>query len=64
MFSFDLMSGYHHIEIFEGHHTYLGFSWKYGSSNFTKFYVSTGLPFGLLCDSHFHQNSSALEKHY
>ena len=24
MFSFDLKSGYHHIEIFEGHQTYLG----------------------------------------
>ena len=37
MFSFDLKSGYHHIEIFEGHQTYLCFSWKHGSSNFTKF---------------------------
>ena len=38
MFSFDLKSGYHHIEIFKVHQTYLGFSWKNGSSNFTKFY--------------------------
>ena len=37
MFSFQLKSGYHHIEIFEGHQTYLGFSWRHGSSNFTKF---------------------------
>ena len=44
MFSFDLKRGYHHIE---GHQTYLGFSWKHGSSNFTKFYVFTVLPFGL-----------------
>ena len=43
MFSFDLKSGYHHIEIFEGHQTYLGFSWKHDSSNFTKFYVFTVL---------------------
>jgi len=34
VFSFDLKSGYHHIEIFEGHQTYLGFSGKHGSSNF------------------------------
>ena len=26
MFSFDLKSGYHHVEIFEGHQTYLCFS--------------------------------------
>ena len=26
MFSFDLKSGYHHVEIFEGHQTYVGFS--------------------------------------
>ena len=47
MFSFHLKSGYHHIERFGGHQTYLGFSWKHGSSNFTKFYVFTVLPFGL-----------------
>ena len=60
MFSFDLKSGYHHIEIFEGHQTYLVFSWKHGSSNFTKFYVFTVLPFGLsvVRTSHFHQNKA------
>ena len=47
MFSFDLKSGYHHVEIFEGHQTYLGFSWKHSSSNQVKFYVFTVLPFGL-----------------
>ena len=26
MFSFDLKSGYHHVEIFESHQTYLDFS--------------------------------------
>ena len=26
MFSFDLKSGYYHVEIFEGYQTYLGFS--------------------------------------
>ena len=52
MFSFDLKSGYHHIEIFEGHQTYLGFSWKHGNSNFNKFYVFTVLPFGLSSAPH------------
>ena len=49
MFSFDLKSGYHHIETFEGHQTYnyLGFTWKHGSSKLTKFYVVRSLPFGL-----------------
>ena len=47
MFSFDLKSGYHHVEIFEGHQTYLGFSWKHSNSNQVKFYVFTVLPFGL-----------------
>jgi len=47
MFCFDLRSGYHHIEIFEGNQTYLGFSWRHASTNFTKFYVFTVSPFGL-----------------
>ena len=47
MFSFDLKNGYHHVEIFESHQTYLGFSWKHSSSNQVKFYVFTVLPFGL-----------------
>ena len=33
MFSFDLKSGYHHVEICKGHQTYLGFSWKHAISN-------------------------------
>ena len=65
MFSFDLKSGYHHIEIFEGHQTYLGFSWKHGSSNFTKFYVFTVLPFGLSSAPHiFTKTLKPLEKHW
>jgi hypothetical protein len=47
MFSFDLKSGYHHVEIFEGHQTYLGFTWKCPVSLHEKFYVFTVLPFGL-----------------
>ena len=41
MFSFDLKSGYHHVDIAEVHQKYLGFSWG------DKFYVFTVLPFGL-----------------
>ena len=28
LFSFDLKSGYHHIDIVPSHHKYLGFAWK------------------------------------
>ena len=45
MFTFDLKSGYHHVDICPGHQTYLGFSWVKGGSK--KFYVFTVLPFGL-----------------
>ena len=47
MFYFDLKSGYHHVEIFEGHQIYLGFSWKHSISNLVKFYAFTFLPIGL-----------------
>ena len=45
MFSFAIKSGYHQVEIFEDHLTYLGLSWK-DRSNHVKFYVFTVLPFG------------------
>ena len=41
MFSFDLKSGYHHVDIAKEHWKYLGFSWE------SRFYVFTILPFGL-----------------
>ena len=41
LFSFDLKSGYHHVEIHQEHTEYLGFSWN---SQYFKFTV---LPFGL-----------------
>ena len=41
LYKFDLKSGYHHIDIFSDHQTYLGFSWR------AKHYVFTVLPFGL-----------------
>ena len=41
LFSFDLKSGYHHIDIAEAHFKYLGVSWE------GKFDIFTVLPFGL-----------------
>lgn len=41
LFSFDLKSGYHHIDIADVHEKYLGFCWD------RQFYVFTVLPFGL-----------------
>ena len=41
LFSFDLKSGYHHVEIFPNHTQYLCFSWNH---IYYKFMV---LPFGL-----------------
>ena len=47
MFSFDLKSGYHHIEISQDHQTFWGFCWRAPDSNNEVFYVFTVLPFGL-----------------
>ena len=44
-FTFDLKSGYHHVEIFPDHRQYLGFSWNFGSV--VKYFVFTLLPFGM-----------------
>ena len=40
MFTFDLKSGYHHIDIHPDYQTYLGFAWE------SKFCLHV-LPFGL-----------------
>ena len=45
LFKFDLKNGYHHIDIFDSHQTYLGFSWDIKEA--TKYSVFTVLPFGL-----------------
>ena len=47
MFSFDLKSGYHHVDIAQEHQTFLGFSWRVPDSIKEIFYVFTVLPFGL-----------------
>ena len=44
-FTFDLKSGYHHVQIFPDHRQYLGFSWNFGSV--VKYFVFTVLPFGM-----------------
>jgi hypothetical protein len=41
LFTVDLKSGYHHIDIFEPHWKYLGFQWR------GQYYVFTQLPFGI-----------------
>lgn len=45
-FSFDLESGYHHVDIFPTHQTYLGFAWHFEQSR-PKYFVFCVLPFGL-----------------
>ena len=44
-FTFDLESGYHHIDIYTPHQQFLGFSWNFDSK--TRYFVFTVLPFGL-----------------
>ncbi|KAK3269709.1 hypothetical protein CYMTET_21853 [Cymbomonas tetramitiformis] len=41
LWSFDLTSGYHHVELHQDFHTYVAFSWQ------ERFYVLKALPFGL-----------------
>ena len=45
-FSFDLESGYHHVDIFQQHQKYLGFAWTH-RDGVTRYYTFTVLPFGL-----------------
>ena len=45
LFSFDIMSGYHHIEIFPPHQSFLGFSWFYKGR--VRCFCFKVLPFGL-----------------
>ena len=65
MFSFDLKSSYHHIEILPEHQTFLGFSWRAPDSNSETFYVYTVLPFGLSTAPYiFTKLLKPLEKHW
>ena len=45
MFSFDLKSGYHHVDIYQPHRDFLGFQWE--AKGKQSFYVFNVLPFGL-----------------
>ena len=45
LFKFDLKSGYHHIEIFQPHLTYLGFQWEV--DGVPRYFCFAVLPFGL-----------------
>ena len=65
MFTFDLKSGYHHIDIFKEHQTYLGFAWRFPASSQDSFFVFTVLPFGLSTAPHiFTKVVKPLEKHW
>ena len=46
LFSFDLKSGYHHVDIFPDHQRYLSFSWTFPCGR-TRFFQFSALPFGL-----------------
>ena len=45
MVCFDLKSGYHHVDVYPSHWTYLGFSRKYEDKE--RYFVFKVLPFGL-----------------
>ena len=64
MVSFDLISGYHHVEIHEDHQCFLGFSWKF-RNGVTRYFVFTVLPFGLSSAPHiFTKVLKPLEKYW
>ena len=46
LLKFDLKSGYHHVDVFDEHQTYLGSSWEINKQ--THYFVFTVLPFGLI----------------
>lgn len=50
LFSFDLKGAYHHIEIYEEHRTYLGFSIEQDGK--IKYFVFNVLPFGIASAGH------------
>ena len=61
-FSFDLKSGYHHIEIASEHQTFLGFSWKFHQAEGCQ-YIFFGVAFWFIYSAlHFHQMCSSLGK--
>ena len=64
MLSFDLKSGYHHIEIASNDQTYLGFAWQSDNQE-TKLHVFTVLPLGMSTAPHiFTKTLKPLVKHW
>ena len=45
IFPFDIKSGYHHVDIFPPHQSFLGFSWFYKGK--VRYFCFRVLPFGL-----------------
>ena len=65
MLTFDLKTGYHHIELATDHQCYLGFSWVDPASKRQQFYLFTVVPFGLSSAPHiFTKVLKPLEKHW
>ena len=52
IFTFDLKSGFHHVEVATDHQCYLGFSWVDLVSKRMQFYRFTVLPFGFSSAQH------------
>jgi hypothetical protein len=50
MVKFDMLSGYHHLNIHSEHQKYLGFSWIIDGKQ--KYFIFTVLPFGLCSAGH------------
>ena len=50
MFTFDIRGAYNHIDIFQPHRAFLGFSWPKGGKE--AYYVYNSLPFGLASAGH------------
>ena len=47
MITFDLKSGYHHVDIHPNHQMFLGFAWRFPGDNVLRYFVFTVLSFGL-----------------
>ena len=64
MISFDLKSGYHHVDIHPEYQCFLGFSWQF-KNGVTRYFVFTVLPSGLSTAPHiFTKVLKPLEKHW
>ena len=65
MISFDLKSGYHHIDIQPDSQTFLGFAWKRLKDQSVSYYVFMVLPFGLSSAPYiFTKYLKVLQKHW